>query len=49
MSTLSVDYMKSVNECEEILSTIPPSAMKSKAGSVQQLLQSNAELMEGKL
>mmetsp|Transcript_63780 Transcript_63780/g.112666 ORF Transcript_63780/g.112666 Transcript_63780/m.112666 type:complete len:84 (+) Transcript_63780:101-352(+) len=46
MASSSMD-MKRISECEEILSTISPSTMKCKAASVQHLLQSNAQLMDG--
>jgi hypothetical protein len=48
MAEVFAEYGGKLKECEEILATIPASAMKLKAASVQHLLASNSDLMTGK-
>jgi hypothetical protein len=47
MSNLSLEYTSKIKECRDILATIPASAMKLKADSVQHLLVNNADIIEG--
>lgn len=48
MSTMAVDYLGKIKECEEIIATIPASTLKIKAGSVQHLLVNNSDILNGK-
>jgi hypothetical protein len=47
MVSLAAEYGAKLKECEEILATMPVSAVKSKADAVQHLLNDNTNLMSG--
>jgi hypothetical protein len=47
MESLAAEYGAKLKECEEILATMPVSAVKSKADAVQHLLNDNTNLMSG--
>jgi hypothetical protein len=47
MAEVSAEYGSKLKECKEILATVPTSAIKLKAASVQHLLASNADLIAG--
>jgi hypothetical protein len=47
MVSLAAEYGAKLKECEEILASMPVSAVKSKADAVQHLLNDNTNLISG--
>jgi hypothetical protein len=47
MVSLAAEYGAKLKECEEILASMPVSAVKSNADAVQHLLNDNTILMSG--